>query len=366
MKLRGMRRISIAVAALLTVSTAGFMLGKFQAASPLVTSDEINTVEVTNKNLKALVRVIARIPKSQLQPGDLPEEVGSGFFYKSNRIITNYHVVQYAESIQVELADGRIVNAKLDGIDPGIDIAILAVSGVQAPATVRFGSSNNLIIGQKLILFGSPFGVRRFVSTGELAAVERTAAPADDIGQEIPQMLMTTAFLQRGNSGGPILNSRGVVVGVADAMMASNTFAADGSIGLGIPIDVVKESIQDLEQIGISQRGSLGITMSNLGDLEPIIRKQAGITTTDGAVVEEVPAGSLGQRAGLRGAIRDNNRALVALGDVIVAVDNQRVKDQYDVVRLVAAKRPGQKLTIKVWRNKKEVNLTATVVKRQR
>ena len=366
MKLQGMMRTTWTLAALVGVCAAGFWLGKFQAASPLVTSDEINTVEVTSKNIKSLVRVIARIPKGQLQPGESPEEIGSGFFYKSNRIITNFHVVQAAESIQVELSDGRLVNAKLDGIDPGIDIAILTVSGVQAPATVRFGNSTNLIIGQKLLVFGSPFGVRNFVSTGDLAAIERTAPPADDIGQEIPSMLMTTAFLQRGNSGGPVLNSRGMVIGVADAMMASNSFAADGSIGLAIPIDLVKESIQDLEQVGISQRGSLGITMSNLGDIEPIIRKQAGITTTEGAIVEEVPAGSLGQRAGLRGAIRDLKGQLVALGDVVVAIDKQRVRDQYDVVRLVASKRPGQKLTIKVWRNKKEVSLTATVVKRQR
>ncbi|MCP2015959.1 S1-C subfamily serine protease [Deinococcus sp. HSC-46F16] len=337
-----------------------------QAQRALATTDEINTVEVVQKSLRAVVRVDARLRKEFLQAGDDPVETGTGFFYKSNLIVTNYHVVQFQESVSVTLYNGRRVPARVEGIDPGIDIAILRVSGVSAPRTLAFGRSASLIPGQKLITIGTPLRIPNFVGTGVFSVMASAQdVPRDDqLGQEIGQYLLTTASIQQGNSGGPVLDSRGAVVGVADANAAPNLFVP-GLIGMAIPSDLVRQSLDDLEKIGVPQRGTLGVTLVDLDTLDPALRQLAGLSSSEGALVDEVAAGSAGGRAGLRGSLRNSRGQLLApLGDIIVAVDGVRVRGSYDVTRLVAAKRPGQTVNLRVWRNKKSVNVKVTLQKR--
>ncbi len=352
------------LSAAVLLALGAYSYGRLQAAGQLVTDDEINTVNVVAKVRRGLVEVIARIPLEKRTENGPPDEIGSGFFYKPTSVLTNYHVVQFAERITLRLSSGKIVPAKLTAVDVGLDLALLSVSGVSAPGTLPFGSSANLIQGQKTIVMGSPLGTPNFVSSGLLATRGRTDPPADDVGLEIPEMLHTTATVLPGNSGGPMMDSKGQVIGVIDASLGGNDFTQSGFAGLAIPIDVVKEAVSDLEKVGVPQRGNLGITLTSLGDIAPIIRKQAGLSSTNGAIVEEVPAGSVGARAGLRGAIRDGTGELSELGDVIVGVDGQAVQDRFEIVRLIAAKRPGQSLTLEVWRNKRKVTLKTEIVKR--
>lgn len=346
--------------------TGAYVTGRVSAQRALVTPDEINTVEVTQKALQAVVRVDNRLRKDVLQPGDDPVETGSGFFYKQNLIVTNYHVIQDQESVSVTLYNGRRVPARVEGIDPGIDIAILRVTGVTAPKTLSFGRSAGLIPGQKLITIGTPLKIQNFVTTGvfSVLASARDVPRIDQLGQEIGQYLITSANIQQGNSGGPVLDSRGAVVGVADANAAPNSFVP-GVIGIAIPGDLVRQSLDDLEKIGVPQRGTLGVTLVDLDSLDPALRQLAGLSSSEGALVDEVPAGTAGARAGLRGSLRNSRGQLLApLGDVIVSVDGQRVRNSFDVIRLVAAKRPGQTVTLRVWRNKKPVDVKVTLQKR--
>ena len=346
--------------------TGAYVTGRVSAQRALVTPDEINTVEVTQKALQAVVRVDNRLRKDVLQPGDDPVETGSGFFYKQNLIVTNYHVIQDQESVSVTLYNGRRVPARVEGIDPGIDIAILRVTGVTAPKTLSFGRSAGLIPGQKLITIGTPLKIQNFVTTGvfSVLASARDVPRLDQLGQEIGQYLITSANIQQGNSGGPVLDSRGAVVGVADANAAPNSFVP-GVIGIAIPGDLVRQSLDDLEKIGVPQRGTLGVTLVDLDSLDPALRQLAGLSSSEGALVDEVPAGTAGARAGLRGSLRNSRGQLLApLGDVIVSVDGQRVRNSFDVIRLVAAKRPGQTVTLRVWRNKKPVDVKVTLQKR--
>jgi S1-C subfamily serine protease len=362
----GPLRRALGAALLVTAAVGGaYVTGRVTAASPLVTNDEVNTVEVTRTAMQAVVRVDARLRKEVLQQGDDPVETGTGFFYKKNLIVTNYHVVRDQESLSVTLYDGRRVNAKLEGVDPGIDIAILRVTGVSAPRTLTFGQSARLIPGQKLITIGTPLKFQNFIASGVYsAATSGRDVPRDDgLGQEISSYFLTTASIQQGNSGGPLLDSRGLVVGVADANAAPNGFVP-GVIGIAIPGDLVKQSLDDLEKIGVPQRGSLGATLVDLDSLDPALRSLAGLTSSSGALVDEVPAGSAAARAGLRGSLRNSRGQFQALGDVIVAVDGQGVRNSFDVIRLVAAKRPGQTVTLKLWRNKKAVTVKVTLLKR--
>lgn len=358
---------TLGTALLLTAVVGGaYVAGRVTAQRALVTPDEINTVEVTQKALQAVVRVDNRLQKEVLQTGDDPIETGTGFFYKKDLIVTNYHVVQHQQSLTVTLYNGRRVTAKIEGIDPGIDIAILRVSGVTAPKTLSFGQSARLIPGQKLMTLGTPLKIQNFIGSGvfSVAVSARDVPRNDGLAQEIGQYLATTASIQQGNSGGPVLDSRGVVVGVADANAAVNGFVP-GVIGIAIPGDLVKQSLDDLEKIGVPQRGTLGASLVDLETLDPVTRQLAGLSSSDGALVDIVAAGSAAARAGLRGSLRNTDGKLLApLGDIIVAVDGVRVQNSFDVTRLVAAKRPGQTLTLRVWRNKKSADVKVTLLKR--
>ncbi|TSA87169.1 serine protease [Deinococcus detaillensis] len=341
-----------------------YVTGSVTAQRPLVTSDEINTVEVTRSALPATVQVNVRIRADALQQGDNPNETGSGFFYKANLIVTNYHVIKDQESLSVTLSDGRSVPAKVVGSDPGIDIAVLRVSGVSAPKLLSFGDSSRLVLGQKFIAIGSPLKYQNFISTGAYSKSSSDVPRDDQLGGEVGEYMLTTAMIQGGNSGGPVLDSRGAVVGVADANAAPSQLVP-GIIGVVIPANIVKQSLTDLETVGVSQRGTLGVSLQNLGDLDPALRQLAGLSSSNGALVNEVPAGSAGARSGLRGSLKNNEGQLLApLGDVVVAVDGVRIKNSYDVVRRVATKRPGQIVTLTVWRNKKEVQVPVTLLKR--
>ncbi len=342
---------------------AAYLGGRVTAQRPLVTSDEINTVEVTRVALPATVRVDVRIRDDALQQGEDPNDTGSGFFYKKNLIVTNYHVVQNQESLSVTLSDGKTVPAKVVGIDPGIDIAVLRVTGVSAPKVLGFGDSSRLIPGQKTIAIGAPLKYQNFISTGIYSAATLDLQRPDNLGGEVGEYMLTTSMIQGGNSGGPILDSRGAVVGVADAN-ASPSQLVPGIIGVFIPANIVKQSLSDLETVGVSQRGTLGVTFQDLANLDPALLRLSGLSSSNGALVSDVPAGSAGARSGLRGSLKNNEGQLVTLGDVIVAIDGARVTSSYDVIRRVATKRPGQAINLTVWRNKKEVPVKVTLLKR--
>lgn len=363
-----MKPLRAAALSVLLLAAAGgaYLVGRVSAQQALVTPDEINTVEIVQSALPAVVRLDVRLRKEALQPGDDPIEVGSGFFYKRDLIVTNYHVVQDQEAITVTLSNGRQATARVEAVDPGIDIALLRVQGVTAPKTLAFGDSARLVPGQKLLVIGSPLRFQNFVSTGifSVLASARDVPRDDGIAQEVGQYVATTASIQRGNSGGPVLDSRGAVVGVADANAAPNVAVA-GMIGLALPSDLVAQSVSDLEQVGVPQRGTLGATLVDLDTLEPALREFAGLTSAEGALVDEVEAGSAAARADLRGSLRNAKGQLLApLGDVIVAVDGVRVQNSFDVVRLVAAKRPGDTVTLTLWRDRKQVKVPVTLLKR--
>ncbi|MFC6591890.1 S1C family serine protease [Deinococcus lacus] len=365
---RGRAAAQVVAAALILggVAAGAYLTGQVTAQRALVTTDEINTVEVARQARPAVVKIEVQIQKDMLQPGDKPTDVGSGFFYKDELIVTNYHVIQYQDGMSVILHNGRRVPATVEGVDPGIDVAILRVPGVKAPRTLQFGNSAALLPGQKLITVGSPLEIPNFVGTGVFSVFARgdQIPRDDDYGREIGQYIMSTANIQGGNSGGPVLDSRGLVVGVADANAAPNSFVP-GVIGLAIPGDLVRQSLDDLERTGVSQRGNLGVTFVDLEDLDPVLRQLAGLVSNRGVLVDETVAGSAAGRAGVRGSLRNSRGQLMApLGDIIVAVDGRPVASAFEVTSLVAAKRPGQVVTLTVWREGKRENIPVTLQQR--
>ena len=319
------------------------------------------------KVIQAALPAVVKIQGTPVYTGGEDAVWGSGFFYTNRRIVTNYHVVDGLKNLTVTLHDGRSYPAEVFAVDRGIDLAILEVQGTTAPATLTFARTDQVLAGQTAIVLGSPFGKRNLVSLGIVAG----SGPfdyvgqlgGDDVGIEIPEIYYTDARVEPGNSGGPLLDGQGRVIGIIDAVLGGAS--GIGGLGIAIPAYLVVQSIHDLEQFGVPQRGWLGATLVDLTELDPLTLRLAGLESTQGAMVDRVLAGSPAEAAGLQGARRDRYGKLVELGDVIVAVGGKAVKNRFDVVREIARRRPGEEVELTLWRNGKKTTVTVQLAARR-
>ena len=334
-------------------------------APRLTTPEEVARVEVIRRAMPAVVKIagIVRDP----QTGNEGPTNGSGFFYSSNRIITNYHVVQDLRDLSIELSDGRSFPGSVFAVDKGIDIAILSIQGATAPAQLKFGSSQNLPTGMGLVVIDSPFGQRNLTSYGILSGIGPTSAQKNDldpeIGSEIGDLIFTDARIVQGNSGGPVLDLQGRVVGIANSILGD--ISGVGGIGVAIPGDLVKQSVQDLERFGVPQRGGLRATLIDLADLDPLLLGKVGLLSTKGAMVEKVEQGGPAAQAGMRPAQRDQRGKLTGLGDIILAVNGKAIRNSGELTQNIARFRPGDKVKLTVWRNGKNLEVSVTMVARR-
>ena len=329
----------------------------------LVAPEEVARAQVIQKALPAVVRVQG----SALSPGG-EDVVGTGFFVGPSQVVTNYHVIRDLKDLTVRLADGRTFLAERYAVDPGIDLALLTVRGARAPGVLTFAQveARRLPLGMGVVLVGFPYGQGPLASFGILSGVGPLEVPLPDpsVGAEVGTYLFTDAPLTVGNSGSPLLNLQGGVVGlVADVIGGP---AGIGGIGVAVPGDLVAQSIADLERFGVPQRGWLGASLISLDELPPVLLRAVGLTSTQGAMVDRVEPGSPAARAGLKGAQRDTQGRLLALGDVILAVDGVAVKDKADVVRLVAQRRPGDRVRLTLWRDRRRLEVTVVLMARPR
>ncbi|GAB5601538.1 S1C family serine protease [Thermus sp. FJN-A] len=329
----------------------------------LASPEEVARSQVIKRALPAVVRVQG----SPTLPGE-DQVVGTGFFVSPFRVVTNYHVVQDLTNLTLRLPDGRTFPAERFAVDPGIDIALLTVRGVQAPGVLAFSrvSPSSLPLGMGVVLVGFPFGQGPLASYGILAGIGPLEVPTPDpsVGVEVGEYLYTDAPLTVGNSGSPLMNLQGEVIGVVADVVGGPSGV--GGIGVAIPAELVAQSVQDLERFGIPQRGWLGASLVSLDELPPVLLRALGLTTTQGAMVDRVEPGGPAARAGLRGAQRDAQGRLLALGDVILAVNGKAVKNKAEVVRLIARYRPGDRVRLTLWREGRKLEVTLTMVARPR
>lgn len=270
---------------------------------------------------------------------------GSGFFISAEgEILTNHHVVADADKILIRLADDSRLRAEVVGIDPATDIALLKIVDPDREfIPLALGDSQALRVGEWVLAAGNPLDMADTVTVGVVSAKGRALGLSAE-SQSFENFIQTDAAINFGNSGGPLVNLRGNVVGINTAINA-----AGQNIGFAVPIDVAKRILPQLREKGRVVRGYLGVSVANIG------RDDAaafGLPNTDGALVQEVVDGHAAAKAGVRH------------GDVIVSVDGENITDTRELIDTVSAMPPGEKVELGVVRNGKKQTITVTLEER--
>jgi S1-C subfamily serine protease len=287
----------------------------------------------------------------------VPERAGSGFVVDDKGLIlTNNHVVENAESLEVTLADKSKVPAKLVGRDPNNDVAVIRIAVPREKLTpLRLGDSAQLLVGQMAIAIGNPFGLDRTLTRGVVSAVGRDLKL--DTGRQVRNMIQTDAAINQGNSGGPLLNSRGEVIGINSFIFTPS----GGSVGIGfaVPINTVKKILPQLIARGRASHPWLGISGM---DINPTVAKALSLPVKEGVIVGQVTPNGPAARAGLRGSqrrVRVGNYMVNVGGDIIQALDGEKVATLDDMTAFLDdRKRVGDEVTVEGLRDGKPLAVT--------
>jgi serine protease Do len=280
-------------------------------------------------------------PQPQPRDRGARMSMGSGFIISPDGyVLTNNHVVEGADQISVRLSDRRELDAKVIGTDAQYDIALLKLNATDLPV-VSIGDSKGVKAGQWVVAIGSPFGFDHSVTQGIVSAVGRNFGGAD---QQYVPFIQTDVAINRGNSGGPLFNLSGQVVGI-NSQIFSNTGGFMG-VSFAIPIDIAMNAVEQIKTSGRVSRGMIGVQIQNV-DREQA--KALGLPRSGGALVNKVTPGSAADKAG------------VQLGDVILSFGGHEIAMSADLPPLVGSSRPGSKADLSVWRDGKTLTIPVTV-----
>ena len=296
------------------------------------------------------------------------QALGSGFVWNTDGyIVTNNHVVNGADTIEVRFADGTVVPAKLVGTDPDSDLAVIKVDNpgfTLTPITMSDGSA--VKVGQVAVAIGNPFGLENTMTAGIVSALGRTLPSTqtnnnDGSTYTIPDIIQTDASINPGNSGGPLVDDTGALIGVNSAIDTSS--GSNSGVGFAIPSTIVNRVVPELIKNGKYQHAYLGVSIVSM---QPDLAKAMNLSSTQrGALVESVQTGSPAEKAGLKGSSQQvtiNGLNAQVGGDIITAVDGTAVKTSDDVIAYLESHvSVGQKVTLNILRGGKDQSIDVTV-----
>ncbi|MGE0886191.1 MAG: S1C family serine protease [Blastocatellales bacterium] len=330
---------------------------------PSVATDEKNNQEVYSAVSPGVVNITSTVLVEDWFNVYPQKGTGSGSILdKEGRILTNFHVIQDAEKLDVKLSNNKSYEAKVLGADPDNDLAIIKIDAPPSElSVVPLGMSKNLFVGQKVLAIGNPFGLDRTLTTGIISGLSRP------IRSEMTQRLIdgaiqTDAAINPGNSGGPLLNSHGQMIGI-NTMIYSPT---GGSVGIGfaVPVETAKRVINDILQYGRVRKPRPGVNFIPLANLGERFVRALELPVSEGLMVVEVQSGSSAERAGIKGptqAVRYGRYQIPVGGDIIVAMDGQKIASRDDYDRVLNNKNVGERVQVEVMRDGRRVTLTLTL-----
>ena len=358
-------RMYVAIGMLVMTVWCGAVVGSLQAepgvdatARPNVPAtalgvDELATIQVFERSSKSVVFITnsaLRRDLWSLNVMEVPQGSGSGFVWdQEGHLVTNFHVIYGASTINVVMSDGTDYQAKVVGVDPDHDLAVLKI---QAPreklVPVQPGSSRELRVGQKVLAIGNPFGLDHTLTTGVVSALGRSIKSLSE--RTIDGVIQTDAAINPGNSGGPLLDSAGRLIGVNTQIVSpSGAFAG---IGFAVPVDMVARLVPQLIKFGKIIRPGLGVSL-----VHDEVAQRWGIK---GAVLARVDRDGAAGKVGLRG-IRETGAGRIELGDVITKMDGKPVESVDDLTRLLDGHKVGDDVTLVYVRNRKATTVTVTL-----
>ncbi|GIX46902.1 MAG: 2-alkenal reductase [Candidatus Tectimicrobiota bacterium] len=315
--------------------------------------EELATIELFRRASPSVVyitTVALRRDIFTLNLFEIPQGTGSGFIWdREGHIITNFHVIQGASAAKVTLADHSEWDARLVGIAPDKDLAVLRIDAPpERLQPIPLGTSADLQVGQKAFAIGNPFGLDQTLTTGVISALGREITSVT--GRTISGVIQTDAAINPGNSGGPLLDSAGRLIGVNTAIYSPS--GANAGIGFAVPVDTVNRVVPQLIRYGRVIRPGLGVRVA-----DDATAQRLGI---EGVLIIQVEKGSPAERAGLRGTRRDLLGRLV-LGDIIVAIDNDPIKTTNDLFDALEKHQVGDTVTVTIVRQDKRLRLPVTL-----
>ena len=325
--------------------------------------DEQENISIYQKSSRAVVNISNIAVNYDFYYRAIPAESGSGTGFlinKSGIIVTNYHVVEGASKLVVTLSNNSQWPGKLVGADPNNDLAIVHI---QAPAesydVLKFSHSDDIVVGQKVLALGNPFGLRQTLTTGIISALGRTIAAKN--GRKIEGIIQTDAAINPGNSGGPLLDSEGNVIGINTAIIGS---AGSVGIGFAVPSNTALRILPDLLKYGYVLRPWLGIE-----PIPTVYLRRIGIDIQEGLLIARVVAGASADNAGLRGASRTVKVGRYKIpwgGDIITHVNETPVASMEDLAQQIETRKSGEEVTVRYIRMEKVRSIVVELVLRPR
>lgn len=318
-------------------------------ANPATVSDEQNNIDVYRTLSPGVVNVHSTSYARDIFGFVAPEEgSGSGSILdQEGNILTNYHVIEGAEKLSVSLGGEKNYAARVIGGDPDTDLAVIRlIEKPREPLTIiPLGDSEKLSVGQKVLAIGNPFGLDRTLTTGVISGLQRPIRARN--GRPIEGAIQTDASINPGNSGGPLLDSHGRMIGINSQILSPSGGSA--GVGFAVPVNIAKRIVPQLVRNGVVSRPKLGISTRNVEAL----KNQVQLPVSEGVLIWEVAQGGAAATAGLRGLTQTENGD-VELGDIIVAVGGEPVRNSDDLYRVLDKHQVGQTVSVDVIRNGKK------------
>jgi S1-C subfamily serine protease len=315
-------------------------------------ADELTTIDIFQTAAPSVVYItsvaLRRNPFS-LNVYEIPRGTGSGFIWdREGRIVTNYHVIEDASRVRVTLSDGSTWKAILVGLAPDKDLAVLQISAPpEKLVSIAVGESDNLQVGQKVFAIGNPFGLDHTLTSGIVSALGREIQSIT--GRTIQGVIQTDAAINPGNSGGPLLDSAGRLIGVNTAIYSPSGTSA--GIGFAVPVEVVNRVVPEIIRHGRVIRPGIGVSLAG----ERLVRR-LGI---EGVLIINIQSGSSAEAAGLKGTYRIGSE--LVLGDIIVAVEGQKVTNYDSLRHLLESYQVGDRVSLDIIRDGSSLTVQVTL-----